>query len=65
MSITTSFIAGVFGASDGDRALVHQPFKPTSTGEQLPWADEAEALAWWESVKEMYGVVDETPPESE
>jgi hypothetical protein len=47
MAITTSFNNGVFEATDGDRIKVYQPFKPTPTGEQLPWANEAEANAWW------------------
>lgn len=62
MAITTSFSDGVFEAKDNDRILVYQPFKPTPTGEQLPWADQADADAWWESVKHLHGVPVETPP---
>jgi hypothetical protein len=46
---------GCFWAFEGDRAAVCQPFKPSSTGVQLPWENEADALEWWESVKEQYG----------
>lgn len=62
MAITTSFTDGIFEAHDGDRIVVYQPFKPTETGAQPAWADQAEAEAWWESVKSTYGVVEETPP---
>lgn len=31
---------------DSNTMVIHQPFKPTATGEQLPWTNEAEALAW-------------------
>jgi len=54
---TTSFIGGVFEAKIGDRVVVHQPFKPTSTGEQITWTNEADALAWWEDNKASF-----TPP---
>ena len=62
MAITTSFSHGVFEARDGDQIVVYQPFKPTATGEQPAWADQAEADAWWESVKHLHGVAVETPP---
>lgn len=58
---TTTFNGGVFEAKLGDRVVVHQPFRPTSTGEQVAWADEAEALAWWESNKSQFA----PPPEPE
>lgn len=51
---TTSFIGGVFEAKIGDRVVVHQPFKPTSTGEQAPWENQADALAWWEENKASF-----------
>lgn len=51
-----------------DRLMIVQPFCPTSSGGQRPWADEAEAVAWFESQKSFYGppiinVVEDTPPE--
>lgn len=58
---TTSFNGGVFEAKIGDRIVVHQPFKPTSTGEQIAWATEAEALTWWEENKASFA----PPPEAE
>jgi len=54
---TTSFNGGVFEAKIGDRIVVHQPFKPTSTGAQIAWTDEADALAWWDETKASF-----TPP---
>ena len=54
---TVSFNGGVLEAKIGDRTVVSQPFKPTSTGEQQSWADEAEAMAWWEENKVSF-----TPP---
>ena len=51
MSIRTVYINGVFDVFDGERHLIHQPFKPTDTGSQELWASEEEALAWWESTK--------------
>lgn len=73
VTFRTEFIDGalkVYENSEAytDRLMIVQPFKPTSTGEQEPWADEAEALAWFESQKSFYGpadinVVEDTPPE--
>jgi hypothetical protein len=54
MSIRTEYINGVFDVYDGERHLIHQPFKPTATGSQELWADEAEALAWWDTQKARY-----------
>jgi len=62
MAITTRFNDGTFEALNGEKVIVYQPFKPTPTGDQVAWADKAEADAWWETIKNMHGVVDETPP---
>jgi hypothetical protein len=51
MSIRTVYTNGNFDVFDGERHLIHQPFKPTDTGSQDPWASEEEALAWWEATK--------------
>ena len=47
MSIRTVYTNGILDVFDGERHLIHQPFKPTMTGSQDPWANEEEALAWW------------------
>ena len=62
MAITTRFVGVAFEALNDDQVIVYQPFKPTSTGDQPAWVDEAEAMAWWETVKTMNGVTEETPP---
>lgn len=62
MAITTRFVGGAFEALKDGQVVVYQPFKPTATGEQPAWADEAEAMAWWETVKTMHGVAAEPPP---
>jgi hypothetical protein len=51
MSIRTVYTNGILDVFDGERHLIHQPFKPTDTGSQDPWAGEEEALAWWEATK--------------
>jgi len=51
MSIRTVYNNGVLDVFDGERHLIHQPFKPTDTGSQDLWASEEEALAWWEATK--------------
>jgi hypothetical protein len=59
MSIRTVYTSGTFDVFDGERHLIHQPFKPTADGSQNPFADEAEALAWWDTQKAGYGVTNE------
>lgn len=54
MDIRTVYTNGTFDVFDGELHLIHQPFKPTATGAQDPWADEAEALAWWDTQKSRY-----------
>lgn len=54
MSIRTVYTNGVFDVFDSERHLIHQPFKPSDTGSQDPWANEEEALAWWETRKSNY-----------
>lgn len=53
-NIRTVYAAGRFDVFDGERHLIHQPFKPTDTGSQDPWASEEEALAWWDEQKVRY-----------
>ena len=57
--ITTKFESGVFEASSDDATLIHQPFRPTTTGEQPAWANEAEALAWWDTIKASFEITGE------
>ena len=64
MSIRTEYASGSFDVYDGERHLIHQPFRITDTGAQEPWVNEAEALAWWQTQKSNYGVVDATPEEN-
>lgn len=54
MAITTSFVNGIFEAHKDNVQIVYQPFKPTSTGEQVAWANEAEAMAWWNEAKSSF-----------
>jgi hypothetical protein len=55
------FNSGVLDVYKGEQHFIHQPFKPTNDGTQEAWADEAEALAWWEENKP----VENTPAEGE
>jgi hypothetical protein len=52
--ITTNFINNTLEVYKDGMCIINQPFKPTSTGEQPNWASEAEALEWWNSIKEPY-----------
>ena len=45
--LTTIFENGTFEVRNGEAVLVSQPFRPTSTGEQPAWVDEAEAIEWY------------------
>jgi CO dehydrogenase/acetyl-CoA synthase alpha subunit len=45
--LTTIFENGTFEVHNGEAVLVSQPFRPTSTGEQPAWVDEAEAMDWY------------------
>jgi hypothetical protein len=54
MSIRTVYASGRFDVFDGERHLIHQPFKVTDTGEQEPWDSEEQALAWWDTQKSAY-----------
>lgn len=50
MDYTILFENGVLIVKDADgNERVNQPFKPTSTGEQLPWASQEEAQQWFEN----------------
>lgn len=64
--ITTSFNNNnVLEIFKNNVLIISQPFKPTSTGEQVAWASEAEALAWFDEIKYMYDYeepVVEPPP---
>jgi hypothetical protein len=46
MAITHTFSAGTLEVFKDGVIQLYQPFKPTSTGDQPAWADEAEALEW-------------------
>jgi len=54
MSIRTVYTSGGLDVFDGERQLIHQPFKPSDTGLQELWASEEEALAWWDTQKAAY-----------
>ena len=54
MSIRTVYASGRFDVFDGERHLIHQPFKVTDAGEQEPWDSEEQALAWWDTHKAAY-----------
>jgi len=56
------FNGGVLDVHLGDKHVIHQPFKPTNDGTQEAWANEAEALAWWEENKPT---LETTPVEGE
>jgi hypothetical protein len=54
---------GRFDVFDGERHLIHQPFKVNDTGEQDPWDSEEQALAWWDTQKASYGITTENTEE--
>lgn len=64
MALHPHFIQSILKVSDDtdNRIVLDQPFKPTSTGEQIPWADQDEAFAWWETQKSLYTGPDVTTP---
>lgn len=57
MDFTILFENGTLIVKDADGIeRVNQPFKPTSTGEQLPWESAEEARQWFEiEIKPMLG----------
>jgi hypothetical protein len=55
-SIRTVYASGRFDVFDGERHLIHQPFKVNDTGAQDPWDNEEQALAWWDKQKGAYGI---------
>ena len=54
MSIRTAYTSGGLDVFDGERQLIHQPFKPSDTGVQEPWDSEEQAMAWWDTQKSAY-----------
>lgn len=52
--ITTNFVNNTLEVFKNDALIISQPFKPTSTGEQIAWINEAEALAWFGSIRYIY-----------
>jgi len=54
MNFTTEFTDNVLYVILDGRTIIAQPFKPTSSGEQVDWASEQEALAWWETQQSQY-----------
>lgn len=54
MSIRTVYADGRFDVFDGERHIIHQPFKVTDTGGQDPWDSEEQALEWWDTQKAAY-----------
>lgn len=53
MQVDLVFKNGIFEVFVDKQAKIHQPFVPSPTGYQIPWQDEAEALAWWDTVKNI------------
>lgn len=51
---TTIFENGILKVFRDGVPIIIQPFKPTSTGDQLVWANEEDALAWWQAIKSLY-----------
>jgi hypothetical protein len=56
MSFRVVYSSGVLDVFYEERHVIHQPFHATDTGLQEPWANEEEAVAWWNSIKEPYEV---------
>ena len=54
MSLRVTYTNGILEVFDGERPLVYQPFKPTPSGSQDAWKSEADAMAWWDTVKDGY-----------
>jgi len=52
--ITTSFNNNTLEVYKDNRLIIVQPFKPTSTGDQINWLNEEEAIAWWDTEKHRY-----------
>jgi hypothetical protein len=52
--ITTNFINNTLEVFKNGMLVISQPFKPTSTGEQISWTSESEALAWFDTIKAIY-----------
>jgi hypothetical protein len=46
MRFRITYENGVLDVFEGEIHRIHQPFKPTSTGQQEPWASEQEAMDW-------------------
>jgi len=55
MTITATFNNGILDVYEDTCHIIHQPFRPNDTGEQPAWANEAEALAYWDSIKSNFG----------
>lgn len=51
---TTTFENGILQVFKNGTLTVIQPFKPTSSGAQLAWSNEQDALNWWLTVKHLY-----------
>lgn len=70
MALITLYLDKTFRVIDDSTGTIvlWQPFKPSSTGEQLNWNNEQEALEWWETQKVLFThteapVIVETPTE--
>lgn len=51
---TTIFENGILSVLKDTNIIIVQPFKPTSTGEQISWINEQEAISWWNTIKHLY-----------
>ena len=64
MALQPAFFNNTLNVIDDvtNQVILRQPFKPTSTGEQLPWQDAQEATDWWETQKSLYTHIDGSIP---
>lgn len=58
------FVDNVLFVYKNGTLLIKQPFCPDTGGQQVPWTDQAQAEAWWESIKKDYDyeISDVEPP---
>lgn len=54
MSFRIIHTSGGLDVFFGEQHIIHQPFVPTAEGTQEPFASEAAATAWWDSIKAPY-----------
>lgn len=52
MQVDLNFKDGIFEVLLDGVPKIHQSFAPSATGIQIPWQSKAEALAWWDTMKD-------------